>query len=165
MQAGGSDGAPKSAAVPETAPSPTDAPRGNMVKDFRQFLLRGNVVDLAVGVVIGAAFGRIVSTVVSGLITPIIAAIGGKPDFSNLVFTINDSQFHYGLVVNAIISFVIVATAVFFFVVRPVNALMDRFRTEPDVAHRTHPCPECLSEIPQRAKRCAFCSAVVQALP
>jgi large conductance mechanosensitive channel len=162
MQAGGSDGAAKSPAVSASAPSPTDAPRGNMVRDFRQFLVRGNVVDLAVGVVIGAAFGRIVSTVVSGLITPVIAAIGGKPDFSNLAFTINDSQFHYGLVVNAIISFVIVATAVFFFVVRPVNALMDRFRTEPDVAERTHPCPECLSEIPVRATRCAFCTAVVQ---
>jgi large conductance mechanosensitive channel len=162
MQAGGSDGAPKSPAVSASA-SPTDAPRGNMVNDFRQFLLRGNVVDLAVGVVIGAAFGRIVSTVVSGLITPVIAAIGGQPDFSNLAFTINDSRFHYGFVVNAIISFVIVATAVFFLVVRPVNVPMDRFRTEPDVAERTHPGPDCLSEIPVRARRCAFCTAVVQA--
>jgi large conductance mechanosensitive channel len=129
--------------------------------EFRQFLLRGNVVDLAVGVVIGAAFGRIVSTVVSGLITPIIAAIGGNADFSNLAFTVNDSQFHYGLVVNAVISFVIVATAVFFIVVRPVNALMSRFRTEPDVSHPVRPCPECLSEIPRRARRCAFCTAEV----
>jgi large conductance mechanosensitive channel len=159
MQAGGYDGAAKSAAVSVPTPSPTDAPRGNMVKDFRQFLLRGNVVDLAVGVVIGAAFGRIVSTAISGLITPIFAAFGGEPDFSNLFFTINDSQFKYGLVVNAIISFVIVATAVFFLVVRPVNALMDRFRTEPDVAEPTHACPECLSEIPVRATRCAFCTA------
>jgi large conductance mechanosensitive channel len=163
MQAGGSDGAAKSPAVSASAPSPTDAPRGNMVKDFRQFLLRGNVVDLAVGVVIGAAFGRIVSTVVSGLITPVIAAIGGQPDFSNLAFTVNDSRFRYGLVVNAILSFIIVATAVFFLVVRPVNVLMDRFRTEPDVAERTHPCPECLSEIPMRASRCAFCITVGQA--
>jgi large conductance mechanosensitive channel len=162
MQAGGSDGAPKSAAVSAPAPSTTDAPRGNLVNDFRQFLLRGNVVDLAVGVVIGAAFGQVVSTIVSGLVTPIIAAIGGEPDFSNLTFTINESQFKYGLVINAIISFLIVATAVFFFVVRPVNALMDRFRTEPDVAEPTHPCPECLSEIPRRATRCAFCTAVVQ---
>jgi large conductance mechanosensitive channel len=165
MQAGGSDGAAKSAAVSASTPSPADAPRGNMVKDFRQFLLRGNVVDLAVGVVIGAAFGRIVSTVVSGLITPVIAAIGGDPDFSNLAFTINDSQFKYGLVVNAIISFLIIATAVFFLVVRPVNALMGRFRTEPDVTERVRPCPECLSEIPRRANRCAFCTAEVGRAP
>jgi large conductance mechanosensitive channel len=132
-----------------------------MVKDFRSFLLRGNVVDLAIGVVIGAAFGQIVSRVVSGLITPIIGAIGGQPDFSNLSFTINESVFRYGLVINSLISFVLIATAVFFLVVRPVNALMDRFRTEPDVAQPTRACPECLSEIPIRAKRCAFCTAEV----
>ncbi len=97
--------------------APADVPRGNLVKDFRQFLVRGNVVDLAVGVVIGAAFGRVVSTMVSGLITPLIAAIGGDPDFSSLTFTINGSQFHYGLVVDALITFIVVATVVFFFVV------------------------------------------------
>ena len=134
-----------------------------MVNDFRQFLLRGNVVDLAVGVVIGAAFGRIVNTVVAGLITPVIAALGGEPDFSNLSFTINDSQFKYGLIVNAILSFVIIATAVFFVVVRPVNALMTRFRTEPGVVEPTHTCPQCLSDIPVRARRCAFCTAEVAA--
>jgi large conductance mechanosensitive channel len=160
MQAGGSDGAAKSAAV--SAPSATPAPTGNMTKDFRTFLLRGNVVDLAVGIVIGAAFGRIVSSVVAGLITPIIAAIGGKPNFAALSFTINGSHFHYGLVINAIISFVIVAAAVFFVVVRPINALMSRFRTEPDVSEPTRHCPECRSDIPQRATRCAFCTARVQ---
>jgi large conductance mechanosensitive channel len=120
------------------------------------------VVDLAVGIVIGAAFGRIIFTVVSGLITPIIAAIGGKPDFAALSFTINGSHFRYGLVINAIISFLIVATAVFFVVVRPVNALMSRFRTEPDVTEPTRRCPDCLSDIPQRARRCAFCTAAVE---
>jgi large conductance mechanosensitive channel len=159
MQAGGSDGAAKSGRV-----SGPPAPTGNLTKDFRQFLLRGNVVDLAVGIVIGAAFGRIVSTVVSGLITPVIAAIGGKPNFSALAFTINGSQFHYGLVVDAIITFVIVATAVFFLVVRPVNVLMSRFRTEPDVSEPVRQCPECLSEIPRRARRCAFCTATVEPL-
>ncbi len=141
--------------------APADVPRGNLVKDFRQFLVRGNVVDLAVGVVIGAAFGRVVSTMVSGLITPLIAAIGGDPDFSSLTFTINGSQFHYGLVVDALITFIVVATVVFFFVVRPVNALMGRFRTEPDITEPVRPCPECLSEIPRRATRCAFCTADV----
>jgi large conductance mechanosensitive channel len=161
MQAGGSDGAAKSARVsaPVTPPAP---PSGNLVNDFRQFLLRGNAVDLAVGIVIGAAFGRIVSTVVSGLITPIIAAIGGNPDFAALSFTINGSHFRYGLVINAIISFLIVATAVFFVVVRPVNALMSRFRTEPDLTEPTRRCPECLSDIPRRGRRCAFCAAAVE---
>jgi large conductance mechanosensitive channel len=133
-----------------------------MLREFREFILRGNVVDLAVGVVIGAAFGALVAAVVSGLITPIIAAIGGEPDFSNLSFTINDSKFAYGEVINALISFVIIAAAVFFLVVKPVNVLMERFRTEPDIKQETRPCPECLSDIPQGAKRCAFCTAVVE---
>ena len=137
------------------------APQGNITKDFRSFLLRGNVVDLAVGVVIGAAFGAVVTAVVSGLVTPIIAAIGGQPDFSNLSFTINGSEFKYGVVINALISFLIIATAVFFLVVRPVNALMDQFRTEHDVQEPTRSCPECLSDIPIRANRCAFCTAEV----
>jgi large conductance mechanosensitive channel len=145
-----------------SAPTPVAAPTGNLTKDFRTFLLRGNVVDLAVGIVIGAAFGTIVNSVVAGLITPIFAAIGGKPNFAALSFTINGSHFHYGLVINALISFLVVATAVFFLVVRPVNALMSRFRTEPDVAEPTRHCPECRSEIPQRARRCAFCTATVQ---
>jgi large conductance mechanosensitive channel len=160
MQAGASDGAAKSGGV--SAPTPTAAPTGNLTNDFRKFLLRGNVVDLAVGIVIGAAFGQIVNSVVAGLITPVIAAIGGQPNFAALSFTINGSHFHYGLVINAILSFVVVATAVFFFVVRPVNLLMERFRTQPDISAPNRSCPECLSDIPQRAKRCAFCTAVVQ---
>jgi large conductance mechanosensitive channel len=129
-----------------------------MVKDFRAFLLRGNVVDLAVAVVIGAAFGALVTAFVADLITPIIAAIIGKPDFSNLTFTINGSVFRYGSFLNALIAFVSIAAAVFFFVVRPVNALMRRRKTQPDVESETRPCPECLSEIPMQAHRCAFCT-------
>lgn len=131
-----------------------------MLKDFKTFLLRGNVVDLAVGIVIGAAFGALVTGLVKDLITPIIAAIIGKPDFSNLVFTINGSKFLYGEFLNALIAFISIAAAVFFFVVQPVNALMSRRRTEPNVEDETVPCTECLSEIPRAARRCAFCTSV-----
>jgi large conductance mechanosensitive channel len=130
-----------------------------MVKDFKTFLLRGNVVDLAVGIVIGAAFGALVTAFVADLITPIIAAIIGKPDFSNLTFTINGSTFHYGDFINVLIAFISIAAAVFFFVVRPVNALMARRKTEPDVDSETAPCTECLSDIPRRARKCAFCGS------
>ena len=130
-----------------------------MVKDFKTFLLRGNVVDLAVGIVIGAAFGALVTAFVADLITPIIAAIIGKPDFSNLTFTINGSTFHYGDFINVLIAFISIAAAVFFFVVRPVNALMARRKTEPDVESETAPCTECLSEIPRLARKCAFCGS------
>jgi large conductance mechanosensitive channel len=130
-----------------------------MIKDFKTFLLRGNVVDLAVGIVIGAAFGAVVTGLVKDLITPIIAAIIGKPDFSNLVFTINGSKFLYGDFLNALIAFISIAAAVFFFVVQPVNALMARRRTEPDVDSETSPCHECLSEIPRQARKCAFCGS------
>ena len=132
-----------------------------MLKDFKTFLLRGNVVDLAVGIVIGAAFGAVVTALVADLITPIVAAIIGKPDFSHLTFTINHSEFKYGSFLNALIAFLSIATAVFFFVVQPVNALMARRRTEPDVDSETAPCPECLSDIPRLAKRCAFCGSDV----
>ena len=134
-----------------------------MLKDFKQFLLRGNVVDLAVAVVIGAAFGALVTALVADLITPVIAAIFGKPDFANLTFTINSSTFRYGHFLNAVFAFVTIAAAVFFFVVVPVNALMKRRRTEPPVDETVRPCPECLSEIPMAAKRCAFCTAEVGA--
>jgi large conductance mechanosensitive channel len=97
-----------------------------MIKEFREFLLRGNVVDLAVAVVIGAAFGAVVTSLVEDLLTPLIAAIGGQPDFSGLAFTINESRFRYGDFINAIISFLIIAAAVFFLVIKPVNALMAR---------------------------------------
>jgi large conductance mechanosensitive channel len=133
------------------------------VKDFREFLLRGNVVDLAIAVVIGAAFGAVVAALVADLVTPLVAAIFGSPDFSNLTFTINGSVFRYGHFLNAVIAFATVAAAIFFFVVKPVNALMARRRTEPPVDTTVAPCPECLSEIPVEARRCAFCTAEVGA--
>lgn len=131
------------------------------MKGFRQFLMRGNVVDLAVGVVIGAAFGGVVTAFVKCLLTPLIAAIAGKPDFSALSFTINNSKFLYGEFLNAVVSFLLVGTAVYYFVVLPMNALMARFR--PAVAATTRPCPECLSEIPLGARRCAHCTAPITA--
>jgi large conductance mechanosensitive channel len=134
-----------------------------MIKEFRQFLLRGNVVDLAVAVVVGAAFGAVVTSLVSDLITPIVAAIFGKQDFSDLTFSINGSIFRYGSFLNALISFVTIATAVFWFVVLPVNHLMARFRTEPAVERTTRACPECLSEVPLAAHRCAFCTSQLAA--
>jgi large conductance mechanosensitive channel len=135
--------------------------RPAIVKDFQQFLLRGNVVDLAVGIVIGVAFGAVVTALVADLLTPLIAAIFGSHDFSGLTFTINGSHFLYGSFINAVLSFITIAAAVFFFVVRPVNALMARRRTEPPVDETTRQCPECLSEIPIEARRCAFCTSVV----
>jgi large conductance mechanosensitive channel len=134
-----------------------------MLKDFRDFVVRGNVVDLAIAVVIGAAFGAVVAALVSSFVTPLIAAIGGKPDFSALAFTINGSKFTYGVFINAVISFLIIAAVVFFFIVRPLNALMARMRPEPPVDRVVRPCPECLSDIPQEARRCAFCTAEVGA--
>jgi large conductance mechanosensitive channel len=132
-----------------------------MFKEFRAFVLRGNVVDLAVAVVIGAAFGAVVTAMVKDLITPLIA-IPGKSDFSALKFTIRKSTFAYGDFLNSLIAFLTIAAAVFFFVVRPLNALMARFKTEPDVDSTTRDCPECLSSIPRAATRCAFCTAHVQ---
>ena len=128
-------------------------------KEFRSFLLRGNVVDLAIAVVIGAAFTAVVTAVVSGLLTPLIAAIFGKPDFSALDFTINDSRFLYGQVINAVISFLIVAAVIFYLVVVPMNALIARSRREPPADPTTKKCGECLSEIPIQARRCAFCTS------
>lgn len=131
-----------------------------MLKDFKAFLLRGNVVELAVAVVIGAAFGRVVTSLVENILTPIIG-IPGEADFSTLDFEINGSVFRYGDFINAVISFLSIAAAVFFFVVRPVNKLMARRKTEPDVESTTRDCPECLSSIPVAARRCAFCTAQV----
>ncbi len=130
-----------------------------MAGGFKQFLLRGNVVDLAVGVVIGAAFGGVVSAFTKDLLTPLIAAVAGKPDFSAIQFTVNSSKFLLGDFVNAVISFLIVATAVYYFVVLPVNALISRSRKEPPADPTTKKCPECLSEIPIGAKRCACCTS------
>jgi large conductance mechanosensitive channel len=131
-----------------------------VLKDFTAFLLRGSVVDLAVAVVIGVAFGTVVTALVRDILTPIIA-IPGRADFSNLDFTIHGSRFAYGDFINAVISFIAIAAAVFFFVVRPVNALMARRKTAPEVRSQTRECPECLSSIPERARRCAFCTAKV----
>jgi large conductance mechanosensitive channel len=129
-----------------------------MIKGFKDFLMRGNVVDLAVAVVIGAAFGALVTALVKDLITPIIAAIIGKPNFSSLDFTINGSKFLYGDFLNALIAFVSIAAAVYFFVVVPVNAITARRKGEAS----ERPCPECLTEIPVQAKRCPACTAQVQ---
>lgn len=130
-----------------------------MLKGFKQFLLRGNVVDMAVGIVIGAAFGAVVSALVKDLLTPLIAAIVKQPDFSALTFTINGSKFLYGEFVNALLSFLIVSAAIYFFVVVPVNALIARSRKEPPADPTTKKCPECRSEIAIEAKRCAYCTS------
>lgn len=133
-----------------------------MLKGFKQFLMRGNVVDLAVAVVIGGAFGAVVTALVKDLITPLIAAIGGKPDFSAVQFAINGSKFPIGDFINALVAFLMVAAAIYFFVVAPMNALMARMnRGEAPPDPTTKKCPECLSEIPIAAKRCAFCTSSV----
>ncbi len=130
---------------------------------FKKFLLRGNVVDLAVAVVIGAAFKDIVDALVKNFVTPLIGAFGGIPDFSALVFTINNSQFGIGAFINAVISFLIIATVVYFFVVLLVNKLMERFKSEEAVGPRQRDCPFCLSSIAIGASRCAYCTQAVPA--
>jgi large conductance mechanosensitive channel len=127
------------------------------VKGFKAFLLRGNVVELAVAVVIAVAFGVVITAFVKDLVTPLIAAIGGQPDFSTLSFTINNSKFLYGDFLNALIAFLIIAAVIYFFVVLPYNAWMARAKKEPPLDPTTKKCPECLSEIPIDARRCAFC--------
>jgi large conductance mechanosensitive channel len=129
------------------------------MKGFKDFLLRGNLVDLAVAVVIGLAFSAIVTALVKDLITPLIAAIGGQPDFSNLSFTLNNSKFRYGDFINALISFVIIAAVVYFLVVLPVAKLL-AFQAKEAVATERD-CPECLSKIPVAARRCMFCTSDV----
>jgi large conductance mechanosensitive channel len=133
-----------------------------MLKGFKQFILRGNVLDLAVAVVIGAAFGNLVTAFVKDLLTPLIAAIFGEPDFSAITFTINGSRFLIGDFINALVAFLVIAAAVYFFVIVPVNAVMARMRrgeAPPDPT--TKPCPECLSNVPIAARRCAFCCSPV----
>ena len=130
------------------------------VNEFKAFMLRGSLVDTAVGIVIGLAFAAVISSFVADLVTPLIAAIFGKPDFASLSFTINSSVFHYGAFINALISFVLVAIVLFFVVVKPVNAMRAR-RESPDPT--TRECPECLSEIPVEAHRCAFCTTELSA--
>lgn len=131
------------------------------MKGFRQFLLRGNVIDLAVAFVIGAAFVTVIQAFVKDILTPLVAAIAGKPDFSQLTFTINNSKFLYGDFINALISFLIVAAVIYYFVVLPVNTLISRSRRQPPVDPTTKKCPECLSEIPIDARRCAFCTSTL----
>ena len=137
-----------------------------MADGFKRFILRGNVVDLAVGVVIGAAFGNVVNALVKDIITPLIGVIAKVPNFSNLVFTIHGSQFMYGDFLNALISFLIMATVVYFFVVLPINTLISRLHQEPPTEPATKRCPECLSDIPKDAIRCAHCGiSLVQPAP
>lgn len=135
-----------------------------MLKEFRQFILRGNVVDLAVAVVIGVAFAAVVTAFVADIITPLIAAIFGKPSFDGLTFTINGSHFLYGAFIDALLSFVTIAAAIFFFVVKPLNVLAARRAAgAPPESPTTKACPECLSDIPIAARRCAYCTSEVSA--
>jgi large conductance mechanosensitive channel len=133
----------------------------DVLKDFKEFLLRGNLVALAVAVVIGVAFGAVITSLVENIITPLIAAIGGQPDFSGLTFEINSSTFHYGLFINALISFIIIAAVIFFLVIRPVNALVERSRRGEPEDPTLKKCPECQMEIPAEATRCPFCTSSV----
>jgi large conductance mechanosensitive channel len=131
-----------------------------MLQGFKQFILKGNVVDLAVGIVVGVAFGNVVNALVKDLITPLVAAIGGKPDFSTIYFTVNHSKFMIGDFINALISFLINASVMYFFVVLPVNKLISLTRKQKPVDPTTKKCPECLSLIPIEAKRCAYCTSL-----
>jgi large conductance mechanosensitive channel len=126
---------------------------------FKKFLLRGNVVDLAVAVVVGAAFGAVVQALVKDLITPLIGAFGGVPDFSAMFFTVNGSRFLIGEFINALLSFLLIAVIVYYLVVMPVTRLIERFTPEPPPPMPTRECPHCLSKIPKAARRCAFCTA------
>jgi len=128
---------------------------------FKAFILRGNVVDMAVGVVMGAAFGTVVTGFVKDLLTPFIAAVVGKPDFSAIAFTINGSRFLIGEFINAAVSFLLIASAIYFFVVLPVNTLMARLQPPPPPSVKK--CPECLSDIALAARRCAFCTSPISA--
>ena len=130
-----------------------------MLKEFKTFILRGNVVDLAVGVVIGAAFGSVIASFVTNILTPFVA-IPGKADFSDLKFTIRQSDFLYGVFINDVVSFLLIGVGVFFVIVKPVNKLMEIRKTQPDVESPTVQCGECLSNIPTGAKRCAFCTSL-----
>ena len=127
------------------------------MKGFRSFLMRGNLIELAVAVVIGTAFAAIVSAIVKDLITPLIAAIGGQPNFGSLKFTINHSTFAYGDFFNALVSFLIIAAVIYFMIVTPVARITTRFERKKEAT--TRDCPECLSSIPAAARRCAFCTA------
>jgi large conductance mechanosensitive channel len=127
------------------------------VRGFKAFLLRGNVVDLAIAVVIGVAFANVIAGFVKDLVTPLIAAIGGQPNFGSLYFTVNNSRFLYGDFIDVLLAFLIIAAVIYFFVVVPYTGLVSRSRKEPPADPTTKKCPECLSEIPIGATRCAFC--------
>jgi large conductance mechanosensitive channel len=130
---------------------------------FKKFLLRGNLVDLAVAVMIGAAFATLVAALTKDFITPLLAAIGGKPDFGSLHFTVNKSTFNYGDFINALIAFLILAAVLYFLVVVPFSKLLDRFKPAPDEPAPTKECQDCLSSIPAAAHKCAFCTSVQKA--
>ena len=132
-----------------------------MLSGFRQFVLRGNVLDLAVAVIMGGAFGAVVTALVKDLLTPVIGALIGAPDFSAIVLTINGSKLLVGDFLNAVVAFLMIACAVYFFVVVPVNALMARMKTEAPAAPTTKKCGECLSDVPLAARRCAFCTSAI----
>lgn len=134
------------------------------LKDFKTFILRGNVVDLAVGIVIGVAFGGLIAAFIKDLIMPIIGIFGGTPDFSNVYFTINNSRFLIGDFITVLIAFIVLAAVIFFFVVRPINALMNRRKAELPIDPTTRECPYCMSSIPVKATKCAFCTADVPAM-
>ncbi len=134
-----------------------------MLSGFGKFIMRGNVVDLAVAVVMGAAFGAVVTALVKDLITPLIAALFGKPDFSYLGFTINNSRFPVGDFLNALISFVLISAAVYYFIVLPIDAAMSRLKPKPVDEPTVKECPECLSEVPLAARRCKFCTSTLAA--
>jgi len=133
-----------------------------VLKEFRQFIVRGNLVDLAVAVVLGAAFGTVVMALVKDLVTPLIAAVAGEPDFGAIGFSINGSRFAVGHFLNALVSFLLIALVVFFGVVKPVNALLERYQGQRDTTNPTFDCPECLSAIPAGARRCSFCTSAVE---
>lgn len=130
---------------------------------FKKFLLRGNLVDLAVAVIIGGAFALLIAALTKDFITPLLAAIVGKPDFSKLSFTLHKSKFMYGDFLNKVIAFVILAAVLYFFVVVPFSKLLDRFKPAPDEPSPTKECTECLSSIPEAARKCAFCTSVQKA--
>ncbi len=133
----------------------------SLASEFKQFILRGNLVDLAVAVVIGTAFGAVVTALVADIVTPLIAALGGQPDFRNLTFDLNDSTFRYGHFLNALLAFILVSAVIFFLVLKPVNLLMSRHKVDTATEARTRACPQCLSDIPVAARRCAFCTTEV----
>ncbi len=135
-----------------------------MASEFKQFLLRGNVVDLAVGVIIGVAFGAVVNALVEGIFTPLIGALAGQPDFSTIGLTVNESRIEVGLFLNALVSFLIVAAVVFFLIVTPMNRMTARARTEAPTEPTLRKCPECLMDVPRAATRCGHCTTALVAV-